>query len=226
MASSPAVPSVLLVDDHPVVSFGLRLALEASGLFTVAGEAASAVAARAAAERLQPALIVLDLVLGGRDGLELLEDLRAIQPAARVLVYTSQPEAAGAARALRAGASGYLMKTAGPADVVAALQRIAGGEFVVSAAVQQQLLARTAGARDAGADELADLSTRELQVFRLLGMGKSTGEIAAELSLSVKTIGTYRERLKDKLGCHSARELDCRAVAAAQRAFAPRAPGA
>lgn len=135
-----------------------------------------------------------------------------------MLVYTSQPEKSYVQRALRAGASGYLMKSAGPAEVVAALARIAAGDFVISPAMQQLLLARTAGARGES-DDLADLSDRELQVFRLLGAGRSTGEISAELSLSVTTIGTYRERLKDKLGCPSARELDRRAVEYAQHGF-------
>jgi DNA-binding NarL/FixJ family response regulator len=178
----------------------------------VAGEAADPAAARAAMEQLQPALVVLDLLLGGRDGVELVEDLRAIHPAGRVLVYTSQSERAYADRALRAGASGYLMKSAGPAEVLAALERIAAGDFVVSPVVQQLLLARTAaGPASRAGDPLAELSDRELQVFRLVGAGRGTGEIAAELNLSPKTIGTYRERLKDKLNCQSARELDRRA---------------
>jgi DNA-binding NarL/FixJ family response regulator len=202
--------SVLLVDDHPVMRLGLRLALQSSPRFAVAGEASDAVGAREAVERLRPDLVVFDLVLGGRDGLELLEDLCAVHPGGRVLVYSSQSEKMFALRAVEAGARGYLMKSAGPPEVVAALEQIATGEIVVSPAIQQLLLARTAS-RPAADTPLGALSARELQILRLIAAGQSPAEIAAELRLSVKTIGTYRERLKDKLGCESARELDRRA---------------
>lgn len=208
--TEPGKLSVLLVDDHPVMRLGLKLALQASSRLVLAAEVGDASGAREAVERLKPDLVVVDLVLGGRDGIELIEDLCAIHPAGRALVYSSQSEKTFAVRALEAGARGYLMKSAGPPEVVVALERIAAGEIVVSAAMQQLLLARTATRTEAG-NPLATLSGRELQILRLIAAGKSPAETAAELRLSVKTIGTYRERLKDKLGCESTRELDRRA---------------
>lgn len=201
---------VLIVDDHPVVRLGLTLALERAGGFEVCGEAGDVAAARAAVAELRPEFLVLDLALGGRDGIELLRELAAAQPGLRVLVFSAQPEQTYARRVFQAGGHGYLMKDDGVEKVPAALRAIGRGERVASAAVQAAMFqdfARGATPPCAGVDPIAGLSTRELQVLRLLGAGRALGDIARELSLSVKTIGTHRERLKDKLGAENAREL-------------------
>lgn len=156
-------------------------------------------------EMLRPDYILLDLVLGGRDGIEMIEDLLVLQPKAGILVYTSLSEKTYAKRALRAGARGYVMKSSGFEELTGALRVIAGGELFVSEAVKRTLIEQCAGATGTALDKLSD---RELQIYRLLGAGMDSAGIAKELCLSMKTVGTYRERLKNKLGLQSARELE------------------
>ncbi|HWA86199.1 MAG TPA: response regulator transcription factor [Opitutus sp.] len=205
----PSQREVLLVDDHPVALAGLRLVLEKPPAWTVRGEARDANAARRLAEELQPDFIVLDLRLGGRDGLELVEDLHAACPAAQILVFSSLDEIRYAPRVLRAGARGLVAKDRDLDDVRVALERLAGGEYAFSAAVQRTLFDAAAGGRHG--NPLDELSNRELQILRLLGEGRRTTEIAEELNLGVKTVGTYRERLKAKLRIADGRELEERA---------------
>jgi DNA-binding NarL/FixJ family response regulator len=209
----PEKSSLLLVDDHPAIRLGLSLALANSPHFTICGEADDVASAHAAVERLRPDAIVLDLLLGGRDGIELIEDLLTLQSSARILVYSSLDEQVYASRSLRVGAKGYLMKREPPAAVAAALAAILRGEIAVSSVVQQQLLAQAAGQREPAHSHplLQLLSHREMQVLRLIGLGRRQSEIASELNLSVKTVSTYRERLKDKLGCASGGELEVQA---------------
>jgi len=195
---------VLVIDDHPVVCAGLRLLLEADRAFAVCGEAGDVALAQRLVAELRPEFAVVDLVLGGRDGTELIEDVLVLEPALRVLVYSSQPEQPWARRALRAGARGYVAKTCGLDEVRRALDTIAQGELHVSGAVQRSLVSDYAAGR-AGRSPLELLSDRELQVFRLLGTGLGSADIAKELRLSVRTVGTYRERLKNKLGAQTAR---------------------
>jgi DNA-binding NarL/FixJ family response regulator len=200
----PSPQRVFLVDDHPVVRSGLALLIESMGGYELAGEAGSTTEARAALPATRPDVVVFDLMLGGRDGLELLGELQQLVPAARFLVYTMQPERLYARRALRAGAQGYLVKSAGLPAVKDALAALARGERYVSPAMAQVLIEESLGGARATVDELSD---RELQVLALLAAGRELGEIAAGLSLSVKTVGTYRERLKSKLGVETARDL-------------------
>jgi DNA-binding NarL/FixJ family response regulator len=208
VAPVTSISRVLLVDDHPVVRFGLALALERAGGFAVCGEAGDVAQARESVSRLQPDLVVLDLALGGRDGLELVRELTTLGAKARILVFSAQPEQTYARRVFQAGGHGYLCKEEGIEKVPAALQALTRGERYASAAVQAALFQEFAGgARRAADDPLAALTGRELQVLRLLGAGRALGEIARELSLSVKTVGTHRERLKNKLGVENAREL-------------------
>jgi DNA-binding NarL/FixJ family response regulator len=201
--------TVLLVDDHPVVCVGVRLFLESSAQFEVCGEAGDVATARRLVEQLQPDLMVLDLVLGGRDGIELVEELAILHPPVRILIYSSQDEMQYARRALRAGARGYLMKSAGLEAVGEALAALARGENSVSAMVQRSLVQDLVGhKKKALSSPLEDLSDRELQIFRLLGTGLGSAEIAVELALSIKTVGTYRERLKNKLNLETGRDLE------------------
>ena len=197
---------LLIVDDHPIVLTGLRLLLAGSSEFRLVGEATTAAEARASAERLQPDLIITDLVMGGADGIALVEDLVAIAPAA-VLVYSSHDERQWAPRVLRVGARGFVSK-AEPLDAVeAALFTLIQGEIHISAEVQRALVSDYAEC-GAGAADIASLSGRELQVLTLMGKGLGLQALSATLGLSVKTVGTYRERLKVKLGLESVRMLE------------------
>ncbi len=204
---------VLLVEDHPAVREGVAALLERDGGCEVVGRAATGAEALQLARALQPAVVVLDLMLGAGDGLVLLKEFAAQVPASRVLVFTLQPEDTYAVRCLRAGARGYVMKDAPVAAFYAAVRAVAAGELRFSATVTQGLLAvtQTGGRRPAGlADQLSD---RELHVFRLTGLARPTREIAAELGVSVKTVEAHRENIKNKLGVHSYAALTARAAA-------------
>jgi DNA-binding NarL/FixJ family response regulator len=203
-----APKTVLLVDDHPAMRAALAMMLEQNPEFALAGEAAGSAQARELMVALQPDLMVLDLLLGGRDGVPLIEELLVLHPQARILVYSSMDEVAYARRALRAGAFGYLMKSEGLDAVRAALREIVAGRRVMSDAVRDALVQESLGGPGSAVDRLSD---RELQVLRLVGTGMTIGEIARELNLSVKTVGGYRERLKNKVGVDTARELARRA---------------
>lgn len=198
--------TVFLVDDHPVMRAGIAATLERIDRFIVCGEAGTAAEARDKIAALKPDIVVFDLILGGRDGVALIQEIKVIHPGARVLVYSSYDEILYARRALRVGAQGYLMKTSDPQHLCHALARIAEGQRVMSRAVQEALLEETLSSAGE-VSPIERLSNQELQVLRLLADGFGLGEIAAEMNLSVKTIGTYRERLKNKLGVDSARDL-------------------
>jgi len=198
--------TVGIVDDHPVVRLGLRAVLERDERFVIGGEAGGLAAARELMMARQPDFLVLDLMLGGRDDLEFLRELKGLHSRGRILVFSAQPELVYAPRAFVAGADGYLMKDSGVEHVPEILAAMATGERFASAAVQRAMFQKIAGGSLAlGPEEISD---RELQVLRLLGAGRGTAEIAQQLCLSAKTIGTYRERLKDKLGVAGARELE------------------
>lgn len=198
---------LLLADDHPVVVTGLKLFFRGHRSFDVVGEATSAQSARAEAERLQPDAIISDMVMGDGDGIALIEDLRAMLPNARILIYSSRDEAVWAPRVIRAGAHGYVAKSESLDAVAAALDRVMSGTIHVSETVQQHLIGDLARHRDRRS-EVHDMSARELQVLRLIGRGETLQSLARELQLSVKTVGTYRERLKIKLGLDSVRMLE------------------
>jgi DNA-binding NarL/FixJ family response regulator len=208
----PEKSRVLIVDDHPIVRAGVRLALRGHPTLEICGEADSVNAALTLAEQQKPDALVLDLHLGGRDGIEMVGRMRELLPHAKILVFSMNSEDLFAKRALRAGANGYLMKEGGLEELQHALGRILAGEVYVSQRMNSRLLNSVARG-DSEDDPLSELTDREMQIFLLLGGGKTTGQIADELSLSVKTISTHRENLKTKLGVDSAAELVRKAVA-------------
>ncbi|MEO8204915.1 MAG: response regulator transcription factor [Chthoniobacterales bacterium] len=204
---------ILIVDDHPVVRFGLTLLLEKDARFEFCGEAGDVHTACEKTRTLEPDIIILDLHLGGQDDLELLKDLYALNEKALILIFTAQPEMVYAQRCFQAGASGYLMKDRGIEKVPDALTVMLGGERYASEAVQRVMFQKMVGGLKLSPTlTIDDLSDRELQVLRLIGAGMATGKIATELQLSVKTVSTYRERLKNKLGSETARDLEQRAA--------------
>lgn len=199
---------ILIVDDHPIVLFGLRLQFEGHDEMIVVGEARDVQSACRMTGELRPDVIVLDLVLGGRDGIELIGELNRCHPPARIIVYSSQDERHFARRVLRAGARGYVAKGEHLSMVADAVTAVIAGNLFVSAAVQQMLVADFARGVPLGQTRYEELSDREMQVLRMIGTGFSSQEIAAELGLSIKTVGTYRDRIKIKLGLDRARALE------------------
>ncbi|MCS0505156.1 response regulator [Ancylobacter mangrovi] len=206
---SAPVGRILIIDDHPVVLYGLRFLFERDDRFVICGEATGSAAARAQMAALRPDYVILDLVLGGRDGVEMLRDLLAIQPDARILVYSSQNEWTFARRVIRAGARGYIAKSEGLPVVAQALGIVASGGIFIGEAVRQRMTETFDPEAEAGFTlQLDQLSDRELQVLRMIGDGETSRAIARALGLSIKTVGTYCERIKIKLQLESLKDLE------------------
>jgi DNA-binding NarL/FixJ family response regulator len=194
--------SFLIVEDHPVVRRGLRDILADEYPGAVFGEAADSSSAMGAFERREWRVVLLDINIPGRGGLEVLQDIARLHPASRVLVVSAYPEEEFAVRAFEIGASGYLSKNQAAEELVAATTRLLAGGKYVTASLAEKL----ADAVSCGAHE-EPLSPREVQVLRLVAEGKSLKQIAAELALSAKTVGTYRSRLAKKTGLSNNVEL-------------------
>ena len=195
----------LIADDHPVVRRGVRDVLEDEHLCSDIYEAKTGEEALEALRRQPWDLLILDIALPDKHGLDVLKEAKLLQPRLSVLMLSLYPEKEFAMRAIKAGASGYLTKQSAPSELLAAVHRVLqGGRYITEALAEQM-----AHALETGADDVlhARLSDRELQVLRLLGQGKSVSVIAEELCLSVKTISTYRARILEKLSCESTGEL-------------------
>lgn len=202
---------VLIVDDHPLMRDGLAFLIGNQPDLRVCGKAGSAGATILAVDDDPPPdLVILDLMLGSEDGLELIKQIRALRPGLLILVISMHDEWIYAERALRAGASGYIMKKEPPEEVLSAVHAVLRGEVYLSGRMRVLLSQRGVTpdpCRFLVPQADPPLSDRELHVFRLIGAGLSTKQIASELHLSGKTIETYRENLKVKLRLANAREL-------------------
>lgn len=190
---------IVIADDHAVVRKGLRLILADADELHVAGEAESADELLTLLRTRPVDAVLLDVGLGDRDGIEVLKQIRASFPRLPVLMISMHSEDVFAIRALRAGASGYIEKSAAPELLLDAVRRIAAGGKWVSASMAERLTSRIGG--DA-ADSLPHerLSDREFEIFRLLGSGRSVTEIARALNLSVKTVSSHRANILAKTG--------------------------
>jgi len=197
-----AAVRLLVVDDHPVVRQGLRTFLETRADFAVVGEAGDGDTAVAEAARLQPDVILMDLVMPGVDGVEAINRIRATNPGARILVLTSFASAEQVLPALRAGAAGYLLKDAAPAEVEAAIRAVHRGEGLLDPAITATVLAEVSrpAAEATGTDAgLASLTRREREVLALLGRGMTNATIARELFVAEKTVKTHVSSILAKL---------------------------
>jgi DNA-binding NarL/FixJ family response regulator len=204
---------VFVVDDHPIVRQGLSQLINREPDLMVCGEAEDARAALDAIAPLKPDILIVDVSLEGRDGIELLKTIRSQDSKLPVLMLSMHDESLYAERALRAGANGYIMKQEATDRVLIAIRQILGGEVYVSDRMAQKMMhhfiGRSGVARRSTMDELTD---RELEVFRLIGQGHGTRQIAEELHLSVKTVESYYAHIKEKLALRNARELVQHAV--------------
>jgi DNA-binding NarL/FixJ family response regulator len=212
--SNPSVPKckVFLVDDHPIVRQGLALFIDREPDLMVCGEADGATSALQAIREAAPDFVVLDISLDGPDGLELLKTLRVRYPNLPVLVLSMHDEAVYAERALRAGANGYIMKQEATDRVLTAIRHILGGDVYLSDRLTKRMLQQFVNGSVSPRDPLAKLSDRELEVYRLIGAGHSTRQIADELHVSTKTVESYQAHIKEKLALRNARELVQHAV--------------
>jgi two-component system, NarL family, invasion response regulator UvrY len=189
--------TIVIADDHAVVRRGLKDILADESDMEIGGEASTAQELLDLVRKGSWDAVVLDISLPGRNGLEVLAELKRERPTLPVLIHTMHSEDQFARRALRAGASGYLTKDSAPTELVKALRKIVNGGKYVGAAFAEAL----ASSMDAGAVEAPHqaLSDREFEVFRLLASGKTVSEVAEQLSLSVKTVSTYRSRILTKM---------------------------
>lgn len=199
---------VLLVEDHPITRQGLKALINQQLNLTVCGEADSAADAIALVQTLQPDLAIVDVSLRGSSGLELVKTLRERFTTLPVLMVSMHDEALFAERALRAGALGYVMKHEAADKIATAIQHVLRGELYLSNKMKERVLHRFVSKKNDGLVFAMDtLSSREMEVFQLIGNGFSTRQIAEKLNLSSKTIDSYREHLKLKLGLETGAEL-------------------
>jgi DNA-binding NarL/FixJ family response regulator len=204
----PPQRKVFIVDDHPVFRGGLvRIVSQVPGLF-VCGEAENASQAFDAITKLAPDLVLMDISLPGKSGLELLQDVHALNPELPVLVISMHDELIYAERVLRAGGRGYIMKQEGPDKMVDAINRVLSGQVYASERTACTILDALSRPRSAASTSvLGKLTDRELEILRLIGQGKDTHQIGADLHISLKTVDTHRAHLKEKLSLKSATEL-------------------
>ena len=198
---------VFLIDDHPIVRQGLALFIDREPDLTVCGEADGATSALQAIREAMPDFIVLDISLEGPDRLELLKVLRSEYPNLPVLILSMHDESAYAERALRAGANGYIMKQEATEKVLTAIRHILRGDVYLSDRLTKRMLQQFVHGAVSPRDPLAKLSDRELEVYRLIGAGHGTRQIADELHVSTKTVESYQAHIKEKLSLRNAREL-------------------
>jgi DNA-binding NarL/FixJ family response regulator len=202
---------VLVVDDHPIVREGLRARISREEDIEVCGEADDLTTALAQVDQLKPDVIIVDLSLKASNGLDLIKQLTSRQQRPRIVVCSMHDEHIYAERAIDAGAQGYVHKQEATAQIVEAIRQVLSGRVYASEAVLQRLLTRAIGKRrtpeQASVSPVEQLTDREMEVFERLGTGGTIATIAAELKLSPKTVETYRDRIKQKLGVQNSQQL-------------------
>ncbi|MHC4112610.1 MAG: response regulator transcription factor [Planctomycetota bacterium] len=199
---------VLIVDDHPIIRQGLSELINHEQDLIVCGHAEDAPEALGKIKESEPDMVIVDISLKETSGMELTKDIKAQYPNLPVLALSMHDEALYAERMLRAGAKGYIMKAEATENVVTAIRKILNGQIYVSDKMAAKMVRKlVGGGPDVGASAIERLSDRELEVFHLIGQGHGTRQIAERLHLSIKTIETYREHIKEKLNLADASEL-------------------
>lgn len=196
---------VLITDDHPVVRRGIRQILEDDDRISLIHEAGNG---KELIERLKEQIydvILLDISLPGRSGLDLISEIKRTQQSTAILILSIHSEALYAIKALKSGAAGYLTKTSAPEELISAIIKVSRGERYISSSLAEAMAENAISGSERPLHEL--LSARELEVLRMLAEGKKVVQISSELSLSPKTIGTYRERILEKLKLHTTADL-------------------
>ena len=211
--NKPSVKRVLIVDDHPMMRTGLAQLIDNEGDLKVCAEAENAGQALDIAVSQTLDLILLDISLPDKSGLELIKDIRALKPGLPILVVSMHDESLYAERVLRAGGRGYIMKQEGGKKLIQAIRQVLNGQIYVSEKMSAGILETFSGRRtEAAVSPVQQLSDREFEVFRLIGQGKSTREIAVHLHLSAKTVEVHRLNIKKKLKLKTATDLVRHAV--------------
>jgi DNA-binding NarL/FixJ family response regulator len=204
---------LLIVDDHPLFREGLRQIIERDPELTVCGEASNAAEAVEAIPQFNPDLVIVDISLGGTSGIDLIKTIRNENEELPVLVVSMHEESLYAERALRAGAMGYIMKHEPGKTVKAAIHKVLGGEMYLSEKMSSAVISKfMRGQGDRPASPIELLSDRELEVFRMLGQGKGTRQIAQDLDITIATVNSFRNRIKEKLHLKTATEVMLHAI--------------
>ncbi|MEM6458307.1 MAG: response regulator transcription factor [Planctomycetota bacterium] len=214
---TPASVRIVVIDDHPIVRRGLIELINDVPEFDVVDEAADVASALTVLRAAEPDLALIDLSLGDGHGLELIKQVRAAGITCKMLVVSMMDEALYADRVLRAGASGYLRKEQATENIITAIRKVLDNEVYLSPSATARVLSTVAGEGETAPSPVSTLSDRELEVFELLGDGLTSREIAARLHLSVKTVETYREKIKAKLSLKNGSELTRHAIHWAMR---------
>ena len=203
---------ILIVDDHPMMRDGLAMRISSQVDLEVCGEAETEDAAMKLVKELCPDLIIIDILLKRGNGVELIKRVRSHSSTAKMLVISAFDESLYAERALRAGALGYLNKQESNDKLIEAIRCVLGGEHYASEELTQRLVSQALGNVGKARDAISYLTDRELEIFKLIGSGVSTGDIAEQLFLSPHTIDTHRENIKRKIGAKNAAELNRQAI--------------
>lgn len=206
--SVPGKVRILIVEDHEIFRLGIRELIDHEPDLVVCGEADDVSEARKLIREMNPDMAIVDITLKNSNGIDLIREINACRKDMKVLVLSMHDELLYAERSLKAGAQGYIMKQETSRSIVKAIRHILGGGIYVSGSIMETLLHRVRTGRDSlEKSPLKTLSDREFTVLRMIGEGRSTGDIAQSMRLSVRTISTYRERVKEKLGLKNASEL-------------------
>jgi DNA-binding NarL/FixJ family response regulator len=198
---------ILLADDHAIVREGVRSLLAAQADMEVVGEAADGMQAFALARSLQPDIVLMDIGMPGMNGLEATRALKTAQPETKVLVLTMHEDEGYFFRVLAAGASGYLLKGAGSAELLSAIRAVQQGGVYLDPMMAKKLMSDYLKGRERGMDGDDPLTPREHEVLKLIAAGKTNREVAEDLVLSVNTVQTHRLHLMEKLNLHNRTEL-------------------
>ena len=212
--SSSGKHSIFIVDDHPLVCEAIAGLINQQKDLAVCGTAGEYRAAMQAIDAARPEIVVVDISLGGKSGIDLIKDLCVIHPKMLAIVFSMHDESLYAARALASGARGYIMKSESPEKIVEGIRQMLAGKIVLSEPMREHLMTQLVGGKavTAIASPLESLSDRELTVFELIGQGLGSSQIAKKISLSIHTVQSYRERIKEKLNLRHATELIQHAV--------------
>jgi DNA-binding NarL/FixJ family response regulator len=210
---TPDKSRIFLVDDHTMFREGLRQLIDREPDLMVCGDAAEAESALQEIRKLKPDLVVVDITLGGTSGIDLIKAIKNEQEDFPVLVVSMHDESLYAERALRAGAMGYVMKQEPAKTVKTAIRKVLGGDMHLSEKMASSVITKFMhGSDDAPPAPLEKLSDRELEVFQMLGMGKGVRQIAEEMNVTIPTVNSFRNRIKEKLQLKSSTEVMLHAI--------------
>lgn len=199
--------TILLVDDHPMIRQGLRNLLHDQANIKVADEAADGLEALRKIERCKPDILLVDIMMTNLNGLEVIRQVPKLSPATRVVVFSMQGAEPYVVEALKAGAIGYILKDAGPAEILSAIQSVLQGERYLSPALSERLEAGGYSTAVAESDLYQSLTLREREIFQMAAKGKTSTEIGEILSISPRTVEIHRSRILKKLGLRNQSEL-------------------